>query len=93
MLHDRHIKDLVQRLFKELIQDRFFEVIFNPCLRSKEVISGFKQKLRELADEGNLDLITKPQNVNLYEFQEVNTQFHCFTRLMFVCSEVEPPPI
>ena len=93
-LKHTHIKILVDRLFEEFITDRFIEVILNPCLRNEDVIFGFKDKLKDLADKGNLHLISKKINkeTTLQVLQNLVNERRC-TRFYFVCCENECSPI
>ncbi|XP_078328667.1 uncharacterized protein LOC144623789 [Crassostrea virginica] len=94
LLDREHIRLLVDRLFEELIGERFIEVILNPCLRNEDVIKHLKRKLKDLADEGKLELITKPQNTKTEkkEFQHLMNE-SWYTRLEFVSSEIECSPL
>ncbi|XP_078328666.1 uncharacterized protein LOC111112983 [Crassostrea virginica] len=94
LLNHKHIKDLVDRFFEELIGNRFIEVILSPSLKDEDVISGLKPKLKELADQGKLDLITEPQNTKTdkQQFQHLMTE-SLYTRLDFVSSEDQCSPL
>ena len=59
LLDNKYIKQLSDRLFEELIGEHFIEVVINPCLRNIDVIEDLKTKLKYLADQDKLELITK----------------------------------
>ena len=94
LIEHHHIKILVNRLLKELIGDRFIEVILSPCMRNEHVINCFKQQLKDLSDNGILKLITKPQNTKTKnkEFQHLMNE-KMYTRLQFVSSNIECSPL
>ena len=94
LLNHKHIKDLVDRFFEELIGNRFIEVILSPSLRDEDVISGLKPKIKELADKGKLELITEPQNTKTdkQQFQHLMNE-SLYTRLDFVSSEDQCSPL
>ena len=94
LLDHRHIKDLVNRLFEELIGERFIEVILNPCLRNSDVIIGLKQKFIHLANQGKLEWIIKPKSkiCEQKEFQNLLIETD-YEMLQFVLSSNEGSPL
>ena len=46
-LLDSHRPALVERFCKEILENRFLEVILNPCLRDKKIINGILKKMDE----------------------------------------------
>nr|XP_022304610.1 uncharacterized protein LOC111111766 isoform X2 [Crassostrea virginica] len=94
VLEHQHIEKLVNRLIKELIGDRFIEVILSPCLRNKHVISCVKNHLNDLSRNGKLESITKPQKTNTENKAfEHDMNDSLYTRLQFVSSMVEISPL
>ncbi|XP_078330515.1 uncharacterized protein LOC144624533 [Crassostrea virginica] len=94
VLEHQHIEKLVNRLIKELIGDRFIEVILSPCLRNKHVINSVKYQLNDLSRNGMLELITKPQNTKTENKEfEHNMNDSLYTRLEFVSSKIELSPL
>ena len=90
----RHIDILVNRFLKELIGERYIEVIISPCLRNEYVINCFKEQLKDLSYNKMLNLITKPQHMKT-EKRELQHLINksLYTRLQFVSSQVECSPL
>lgn len=44
-INDRYIDNLVNRLFVEIFEERFLEVVLNPCLKDERIIELFKKKI------------------------------------------------
>nr|XP_022308755.1 uncharacterized protein LOC111114647 isoform X2 [Crassostrea virginica] len=94
LLNHRHIDILVNRFLKELIGERFIEVILSPCLRNEYVITCFKEHLKDLSDQKMLDLITKPRHMKTEHQELQHLMNECwYTRLQFVSSQMECSPL
>ncbi|XP_078312028.1 uncharacterized protein LOC144618900 [Crassostrea virginica] len=88
-LSDDYIDELVNRLFQELLGDRFLEVVLNPCLKEEKVVNGIIKRLEK--DNDTLEMMIKrkqtghkQQNSKL-ENEQMKKKW--YTRLDFVSSE------
>nr|XP_022308640.1 uncharacterized protein LOC111114568 isoform X2 [Crassostrea virginica] len=92
-LSDHHVSSLVNRLFEELFRKRFIEVVLNPCLRNKQVISDMETMLNGLDEHKMLELVrfqeTSTDKLNL----ETRKNDFSYSLLEFVCAETGLSPL
>ena len=95
MINDHHIDDLVNRLFDELLGDRFMEVVLNPCLHEERIYNGLRTKFKN--NQKKLKMMvkvktTKPKygdtKTNIRNIKE-----QWFSRLDFVTSGTALSPL
>ncbi|XP_078310484.1 uncharacterized protein LOC144618403 [Crassostrea virginica] len=94
-LSDDYIDELVNRLFQELLGDRFLEVVLNPCLKEEKIVNGIIERVEK--DNDTLEMMIKrkqtrhkPQNSKL-ENEQLKKKW-C-TRLDFVSLEPALSPL
>ena len=91
-VEDEHIDVLVERFFKEIFEERFIEVILNPCLRNTFVIENLKEKLKQNSVALQKSIIKRNMKLQLQESEQSIKQ-HFFSRLdflMFGGNEISP---
>ncbi|XP_078334287.1 uncharacterized protein LOC111100340 isoform X2 [Crassostrea virginica] len=81
-VEDEHIDVLVERFFKEIFEDRFIEVVLNPCLRNTNVIEHLKEKLQQNSVALQKSMIKRNMKLQLEE-SEHTVKRHFFPGLTF----------
>ena len=92
-LNDESIPNLVNRLFEELFGDRFIEVVLNPCLRNKQVISGMETMLKDLNEQKILELINLRETKIKKNELKKHMNESSYSRLDFVSSPAGLSPL
>nr|XP_022287454.1 uncharacterized protein LOC111100100 isoform X2 [Crassostrea virginica]XP_022287461.1 uncharacterized protein LOC111100100 isoform X2 [Crassostrea virginica] len=91
-VEDEHIDVLVERFFKEIFEDRFIEVVLNPCLRNTNVIEHLKEKLKQNSVALQKSMIKRNMKLQLEE-SEQTVKRHFLSRLDFLMlggNEISP---
>ena len=92
-VEDELIDVLVERFFKEIFEDRFIEVVLNPCLRNTNVIEHLKEKLKQNSVALQKSMIKRNMKLQLEE-SEQTVKRHFFSKLDFLmCGVNEMSPL
>lgn len=91
-LSDDWIESLSDRLFQEIFQHRFMEVILNPCLKNEKIIEAFIRKIN--LNPQKLHLMDEEMKIAPPEQSSVDTRKHMWcSRLNFVTGEKRLSPL
>lgn len=87
-LDDKHISNLAERFFTDIFEERFLDVVLNPCLMNKKIIADLKKKLED--DLEKLQMVVEKKEVKIVK-QELNqtSKDLYFSELDFVYLENE----
>ena len=95
MINDDNIDELVNRLFDELLGDRFIEVVLNPCLHEESISKGLMTKFKKDKEKLEMLINSKPTKT-----EDGGTQTDArnmieqwYSRLDFVSSETSLSPL
>ncbi|XP_078311118.1 uncharacterized protein LOC144617578 isoform X2 [Crassostrea virginica] len=95
VINDDNIDDLVNRLFDELLGDKFIEVILNPCLQEERISNGLITKFKNDQEKLEMMIKAKPKNINyddtLTNIRNMTEQW--YSRLDFVSSGTALSPL
>lgn len=90
-INDENLHNLVNRLFVELFEERFLEVVFNPCFQDVRVIGLFKEKIDQHSEKIQLLLKKKIPKVENLELTKISDNL--LERVEFMKYEKEISPL
>nr|XP_022328968.1 ankyrin-1-like [Crassostrea virginica] len=95
MINDDNIDDLVNRLFDELLGDKFIEVVLNPCLQEERIRNGLMTKFKNDQEKLEMMIKVKPKNIKYDDtFTNIrNMTEQWYSRLDFVSSGTALSPL
>lgn len=87
-LDDKHISDLAERFFADIFEERFLDVVLNPCLMNKKIIAVLKKNLRDHQEKLQILVEKKEVKIDKQELNQTSKTLH-FSELAVVHFENE----
>lgn len=91
-ISNRHLDSLADRLLKEIVGKRLFDVALNPCLKVKKVVDAMIKNIEMHQDKIKLLLVKTDISLEIQNFSQKSHHW-CFTKLDFLSLNCYVSPV